>query len=662
MGCKQLMDSRDTGDELPVTGTPEDVAVLYSWANLHGAKYRDFSASRREYRAQVRYRAAQALRERELKAQSVAEASAAAAERAALAAESAARSQNSSDSQVLRLQALRNAEAAARKAAAERLEAARRADAAAQAGAVAEREEREIAEAHASAERQTLSYERYDVLRRQLAGPQPLVPVGTETYVSEYAGGGMAVEADSEEHAESSRQFLHSGRYRPENGSGGAALAREHSPLWRPQGYRPDDASGVWDIRQPAVAEVYLADQPERRSLAEVVEAREEANAASETPFDPEELLDPELERATMGRALERMGAGHLERPVFGGGSRFSSQSQQAERASESFSISDEERAGPAWLYAPQTPPPRVRAGQTISQSYGGDTLQDSRERVAARWFALKGVFGQAASELPAMQPVRMGDSQMPLLIVFSLAGGVGKTSLVATLGRALSSQGEKVVLTDTTSHGLLPFYFGARELRPGVMRTFSPPAESTNEPIYLVSYDVDDRGDNRQQESLLEEIFRNAEGNNRVVLDLSAGASWLIRRTVNLHPTVLVPVTPDMNSVISLQAVERFFQGMVDSDGRPLLPFYVLNQFDATLPLHLDVREVLRRQLGDRLLSLAIRRSPAVSEALAEGMTVVDYAPDAPVSKDYRDIAEWLRSVSPASAEGIRNVRWSQR
>ncbi len=42
--------------------TPEDVAILYSWANLQGAKYRDFSASRREYRAQVRHRAAEDLR------------------------------------------------------------------------------------------------------------------------------------------------------------------------------------------------------------------------------------------------------------------------------------------------------------------------------------------------------------------------------------------------------------------------------------------------------------------------------------------------------------------------------------------------------------------------------------------------------------------------
>ena len=35
--------------------TPEDVATLYSWANLHGAKYRDFSASRAQTRkAQLR--------------------------------------------------------------------------------------------------------------------------------------------------------------------------------------------------------------------------------------------------------------------------------------------------------------------------------------------------------------------------------------------------------------------------------------------------------------------------------------------------------------------------------------------------------------------------------------------------------------------------------
>jgi cellulose synthase operon protein YhjQ len=291
----------------------------------------------------------------------------------------------------------------------------------------------------------------------------------------------------------------------------------------------------------------------------------------------------------------------------------------------------------------------------------GGDTLQDSRERVAARWFALKGVFDQSWQELPAMQPIRTDNGRTQVLAVFSLAGGVGKTSLVATLGRALSSQGERVVLADTTSHGLLPIYFGEREVRPGQVRTILQSEQSSNPAISLVSYDVARRGeDERQQEALVEEILRHGHGSDRLLLDLSSGLVWIIHRMANLHPTVVVPLAPDMNSVISLQAVERLFRGIADSDGRPLLPFYVLNQFDATLPLHLDVREVLRRQLGDRLLRFAIRRSAMVSEALAEGMTVVDYAPSAPVSQDILDVALWLRSISPQAAE-VRGGRWGE-
>ena len=41
---------------------PEDVATLYSWANLHGAKYRDFSASRAQTREKARQRVQDAIR------------------------------------------------------------------------------------------------------------------------------------------------------------------------------------------------------------------------------------------------------------------------------------------------------------------------------------------------------------------------------------------------------------------------------------------------------------------------------------------------------------------------------------------------------------------------------------------------------------------------
>src|ERR1700755_2061891 len=95
-----LMDSRSTDkiDDQTVAETPEDVAVLYSWANLHGAKYRDFSASRREYRAQLRHRAAEQLREQALLAQAEAEDAAEAAEATAKKAAHAAQAQKGSGS------------------------------------------------------------------------------------------------------------------------------------------------------------------------------------------------------------------------------------------------------------------------------------------------------------------------------------------------------------------------------------------------------------------------------------------------------------------------------------------------------------------------------------------------------------------------------------
>jgi len=116
------------------------------------------------------------------------------------------------------------------------------------------------------------------------------------------------------------------------------------------------------------------------------------------------------------------------------------------------------------------------------------------------------------------------------------------------------------------------------------------------------------------------------------------------------------------MNSVITLRSVTRFFQSILDSDGKPLQPYFILNQFDHKLPLHLDVREVLVQQLGDRLLPFVIHRSPAMSEALAEGMTIVDYQPDSILVQDFVNLANWLRSISAPVSGEFDQVRWSEK
>jgi cellulose synthase operon protein YhjQ len=778
------MDSRSTdkADDPAVAETPEDVAVLYSWANLHGAKYRDFSASRREYRAQLRHRAAEQVREQALLGQAEAEAAAAAAESAARHATQAARTHQSEDADSAMRRALREAEDAARTAAAERVEAARRAEAAAVAEAAARREEREIAEAHASAQRQAARYADSEMRRRATTGVQQ-VPMEVPGRISDpyTAASTLAAPVHSQpslrptteqgakdqtvtpdaSRSNNEREHRDYRAYTSASTSVDRRASSHHGSQRRPQGYHPDDASGVRQIyRGPdpdATQAEYTSTSSTRHSVPAFATSQEiksptehpvpsprpSSNAKeSQAPLMGQRSSDPQLHTARPPQAEpaassppvtggqwppsgDRPQDGPLNdstrevngnpaatrplitrpmtspratpsatppRPV----SPFSqalvpSDATRGRRAQDDFDYqqsqgfpdrrntpeqepslsqqrpsSQADAAGPAWLYAPpasQVPPRPFVPQPAPLQSSVADTLQHSRERVAARWFALKGVFEQPGQDQTEPAPIRQKETRTPVLAVFSLAGGVGKTSLVATVGRALSSMGEKVLLTDTTSHGLLPFYFGASELRQGTVRTFSPPSGSTDAPIYLVSYDVDQMGnDEAAQEHLAEEVINNSRGTHRILFDLTVSSSWIVRRMSRLNPTILVPVAPDMNSVISLQTVEKFFSGVNDGDGRPLQPYYVLNQFDTSLPLHLDVREVMRRQLGDRLLPFVIRRAPAVSEALAEGMTVVDYAPDAPVAEDYLNLATWLRTVAAPATAGFRNVRWSER
>ena len=311
--------------------------------------------------------------------------------------------------------------------------------------------------------------------------------------------------------------------------------------------------------------------------------------------------------------------------------------------------------ARPAWL-AQERP-------DTSAPKAPEDTLQGSRDRLTSRWFALRAIFeagGATAEPAPAPAPVTV---RAPLLAVFSLAGGVGKTSLVATLGRALSARGERVLLVDTAAFGLLPFFYGARDQRIGVLRTFSPPAAIGDAPVQMITLDPESlEQENGAQEALTGEIARYARGISRVIVDLATASGATTRQLLRMSPLVLVPVVPDMNSVVSVSSIDAFFERAAGAAGPSALPYYVLNQFDPSLPLHLDVREVLLEQLGDRLLPFALRRTLAVSEALAEGMTVIDYAPNSTVAEDFASLAGWLRSLSAPASGSFRGVRWTER
>ena len=208
----------------------------------------------------------------------------------------------------------------------------------------------------------------------------------------------------------------------------------------------------------------------------------------------------------------------------------------------------------------------------------------------------------------------------------------------------------------------MLPFFFGARELQPGLIRTFRPPSGSTDMPVSLVTYDAGQGVTWETQDACLRNLTEASRGVHRLLLDLNAPSGWMLRRVSSAPLTVLVPLTPDMNSVISLNGVERLLASASAISGRPVNAVFLLNQFDASSSLHLDTREALRGRLGDRLLPFEISHAPHISEALAEGMTVLDYAPETPVAEELLTLANWVRSLAAPAAAQVGSARWSER
>lgn len=316
-----------------------------------------------------------------------------------------------------------------------------------------------------------------------------------------------------------------------------------------------------------------------------------------------------------------------------------------------------EDKPRPAWLS-----PHRAEMAEFAIPQGPADTLQGMRDRLASRWFALKGMFEGAAAAEHQVAAATV-TSPAPIVAVFSLAGGVGKSSLAATLARTFSARGEHILLVETAPYGLLPFFFGGRDRQPGVLRTFAPPENGSDAPVRTIALDAETLdAEPNGHDPLATEINRYAQNTGRIIIDIATASTEVARRVLRMSPLLLVPLAPDMNSVVNAGFIDSVFHPSGDGHHNSSEVYYVLNQFDPTLPLHLDVREVLRERLGDRLVPFALRRAPAVSEALAQGMTVVDYAPDSPVAEDFDSLASWIRArYSPAGA-APRGMRWIEK
>lgn len=242
--------------------------------------------------------------------------------------------------------------------------------------------------------------------------------------------------------------------------------------------------------------------------------------------------------------------------------------------------------------------------------------------------------------------------SDRPVLAVYSQAGGVGKTTISANLARLLCSQGEEVLLVDASGGGLLPFYFGANDLRPG-LRTFVASGLGCT-PLRVIG------ADDVTASWLENDVAAAMSASRRTIFDLGAASFSLLPRIFDMCTGILIPLLADPNSILSISRIEKLFDKLRSAGTKIPSPYYVFNQFDNEHPMDLQARELASRQCGDRLLPMTIRHGAEVAESIAFRMTVADHAPESEVTHDFLQLALWLEKIAPV-AQLKSSRRWTE-
>jgi cellulose synthase operon protein YhjQ len=289
-----------------------------------------------------------------------------------------------------------------------------------------------------------------------------------------------------------------------------------------------------------------------------------------------------------------------------------------------------------------------------FAATHSSPAVADNPRVARDRWSAIRDVFSADAGS----SPDGVVTHTLPLgsISLFAVGGGVGKTTIGATLARVLTGMGESVLLAGLTPGSILPLYFGARSASGGRLRSFLMPREDARGSLHLyldsLSFSTPGAGEEGQQ--LLDRLCSQAElvrdDIDRAIVVFPGGGPEPLMPILQKTSIRLVIIVPDLASAIGVGKLMRFFK---EQQNRPDSPYFLINKFDSARVLHQEMRNRLHDRLGARLLPLVIRRSDEIQDALAAGMTVIDYAPGTCVAQDFQHLADWIRAHSGRERAG---------
>lgn len=241
----------------------------------------------------------------------------------------------------------------------------------------------------------------------------------------------------------------------------------------------------------------------------------------------------------------------------------------------------------------------------------------------------------------------------MPVLVISSPKGGVGRTTLAANLGPVMTRLGWRVTLVDLHSqnglrHLVAPDSGVADGLGPAAHegRKWTQPSVKTRTGMVLVPFGPAGDLEPPISAGLLREQIAELCPTRRdlAILDTPAGEGQIARAADQVADVGLAVFHADAGSASLLP---DYAKGRFLTPLRPADPvrYLVLNQVDRRRRLSLDIEQFIDRRLESRFLG-AVRYDEAMAEAAAQNLTLTEDAEAAGAAADVAELARKLQAV----------------
>lgn len=243
----------------------------------------------------------------------------------------------------------------------------------------------------------------------------------------------------------------------------------------------------------------------------------------------------------------------------------------------------------------------------------------------------------------------------MITIAILSTEGGVGRTSLAVSLASNLAAVGRQVRLLQLDPANTLPVHLGLGTPgdEPGVLACVTGqclPDEgmlSHDGGFKAMSFGQADLNALIKFDQLMAEqpellpgrLLNGVEPQELVIIDLPRWPSAACQAVLRLTDLNLVLMAPDTNSALG---IDRVLPDLLASRGAS---YFVMNRFDSSKVLHLDLWTLCKSKLGHRLLPFYLHEDQALPESVAAGVPLMGYAPRSQLVEDHQKLCNWIDS-----------------